>query len=55
MQSARHSEEALVCNRYASDIRKAGLEREYYGFEEWSETTGGREAFRAARATGRRR
>src|SRR5690606_528982 len=29
---------ALMCNRYASDIRKAGLEREYYGFEEWSET-----------------
>jgi putative SOS response-associated peptidase YedK len=27
-----------MCNRYASDIRKAGLERDYYGFEEWSET-----------------
>lgn len=27
-----------MCNRYASDIRKAGLEREYYGFEEFSET-----------------
>lgn len=27
-----------MCNRYASDIRKAGLEREYYGFDEWSET-----------------
>ncbi len=27
-----------MCNRYASDIRKAGLEREMYGFEEWSET-----------------
>ena len=27
-----------MCNRYASDIRKAGLEKEYYGFEEWSET-----------------
>ncbi|MCC6789061.1 MAG: SOS response-associated peptidase family protein [Hyphomonadaceae bacterium] len=27
-----------MCNRYASDIRKAGLEREFYGFEEWSET-----------------
>jgi putative SOS response-associated peptidase YedK len=27
-----------MCNRYASDIRKAGLEAEYYGFEEWSET-----------------
>jgi putative SOS response-associated peptidase YedK len=27
-----------VCNRYASDIRQAGLEREYYGFDEWSET-----------------
>lgn len=27
-----------MCNRYAADIRKAGLEREYYGFEEWSET-----------------
>jgi putative SOS response-associated peptidase YedK len=27
-----------MCNRYASDIRKAGLEQEFYGFEEWSET-----------------
>lgn len=27
-----------MCNRYASDIRKAGLEREFYGFEEWSDT-----------------
>lgn len=27
-----------MCNRYASDIRKAGLEREVYGFDEWSET-----------------
>ncbi len=27
-----------MCNRYASEIRKAGLEREIYGFEEWSET-----------------
>ena len=27
-----------MCNRYASDIRKAGLENEFYGFEEWSET-----------------
>jgi putative SOS response-associated peptidase YedK len=27
-----------VCNRYASDIRKAGLEREFYGLDEWSET-----------------
>lgn len=27
-----------MCNRYASDIRKAGRERDYYGFEEWSET-----------------
>ena len=27
-----------MCNRYASDIRKAGVEKEYYGFEEWSET-----------------
>lgn len=27
-----------MCNRYASDIRRAGLEREFYGFEEWSET-----------------
>jgi putative SOS response-associated peptidase YedK len=27
-----------MCNRYASDIRKAVLERDYYGFEEWSET-----------------
>src|SRR5262249_41527056 len=29
---------AGMCNRYASDIRKADLEREYYGFPEWSET-----------------
>lgn len=27
-----------MCNRYASEIRKAGKEREYYGFDEWSET-----------------
>lgn len=27
-----------MCNRCASDIRKAGMERDYYGFEEWSET-----------------
>lgn len=27
-----------MCNRYASDIRKAGKEKEYYGFDEWSET-----------------
>jgi putative SOS response-associated peptidase YedK len=27
-----------MCNRYASDVRKAGLEKEFYGFEEWSET-----------------
>ena len=27
-----------MCNRYASDIRKAGLEKEFYGFGEWSET-----------------
>lgn len=27
-----------MCNRYASDIRKAGLQHEVYGFEEWSET-----------------
>jgi putative SOS response-associated peptidase YedK len=27
-----------MCNRYASDIRKAGMERDYWGFEEWSET-----------------
>lgn len=27
-----------MCNRYASDIRKAGLARDYYGYEEWSET-----------------
>lgn len=27
-----------MCNRYASDIRKAGLQKEFYGFEEWSET-----------------
>jgi putative SOS response-associated peptidase YedK len=27
-----------MCNRYASDIRKAGKEKDYWGFEEWSET-----------------
>lgn len=27
-----------MCNRYAADIRKAGLEREIYGYDEWSET-----------------
>src|SRR5690349_19970807 len=27
-----------MCNRYASDIRKARKELEYYGFDEWSET-----------------
>lgn len=27
-----------MCNRYASDIRKAGLEKDYWGFDEWSET-----------------
>ncbi len=27
-----------MCNRYASDIRKVGLEKEFYGFDEWSET-----------------
>jgi len=27
-----------MCNRYAADIRKAGKERDYYGFDEWSET-----------------
>lgn len=27
-----------MCNRYAADIRKAGLEKEFYGFEEWGET-----------------
>ncbi|MBI1186656.1 MAG: SOS response-associated peptidase [Alphaproteobacteria bacterium] len=27
-----------MCNRYASDIRKAGVERDYYGFDEWSDT-----------------
>ncbi len=27
-----------MCNRYASDIRKSGKERDYYGFDEWSET-----------------
>lgn len=27
-----------MCNRYASDIRKAGKEKECYGFDEWSET-----------------
>mgnify|MGYP000845521828 FL=1 len=24
-----------MCNRYASDIRKAGKERDYYGFDEF--------------------
>jgi putative SOS response-associated peptidase YedK len=37
-QGRQLGEEWLVCNRYASDIRKAGMERDYYGFEEWSET-----------------
>ena len=27
-----------MCDRYASDIRKAGIEKDYYGFDEWSET-----------------
>ena len=27
-----------MCNRYASDIRKFGLERDFYGFDEISET-----------------
>lgn len=27
-----------MCNRYASDIRKAGKEKDYWGFDEWSET-----------------
>lgn len=27
-----------MCNRYAADIRKAGMERDYFGFDEWSET-----------------
>lgn len=27
-----------MCNRYASDIRKAVKEKEYYGFDAWSET-----------------
>jgi putative SOS response-associated peptidase YedK len=27
-----------MCNRYASDIRKAGIGRDYFGFDEWSET-----------------
>jgi putative SOS response-associated peptidase YedK len=27
-----------MCNRYAADIRKAGMERDYWGFDEWSET-----------------
>lgn len=31
-------QERVVCNRYAADIRKAGLEFEFYGFQEWSET-----------------
>jgi putative SOS response-associated peptidase YedK len=36
--SAALSQSAAMCNRYASDIRKADLEREFYGFEEWSDT-----------------
>jgi putative SOS response-associated peptidase YedK len=27
-----------MCNRYACDLRKAGKERDYDGFEDWSET-----------------
>jgi putative SOS response-associated peptidase YedK len=27
-----------MCNRYAADIRKAGKQKDYYGFDEWSET-----------------
>jgi len=27
-----------MCNRYLNDLRKAGLELEVFGFEEWSET-----------------
>lgn len=27
-----------MCNRYAADIRKAGKEWDFYGYEEWSET-----------------
>jgi putative SOS response-associated peptidase YedK len=27
-----------MCNRYAADIRKAREEKDYWGFEEWSET-----------------
>lgn len=27
-----------MCNRYVSDIRKAGLEKDYWGFDEWSDT-----------------
>jgi putative SOS response-associated peptidase YedK len=27
-----------MCNRYAADIRKAGKQQDYYGFDEWSET-----------------
>jgi putative SOS response-associated peptidase YedK len=37
-RGAMEEPEELMCNRYASDIRKAGLERDLYGFEEWSET-----------------
>lgn len=32
------TETETMCNRYASDIRKAGKQRELYGFDEWSET-----------------
>lgn len=28
---------AAMCNYYQNDIRKAGREREYYGFDEFSE------------------
>lgn len=27
-----------MCNRYAADIREAGREKGYWGFDEWSET-----------------
>ncbi len=35
---AQHTNLHSMCNRYASDIRKAGMEKDYYGFDEWSET-----------------
>lgn len=35
---ARVEGAAPLCNRYASEVRKAGLEREFFGFDEVSDT-----------------